>query len=201
MRITMEPKIRTWQSLQPIWLTWNSPIIHLINSHSQNDSNLLPSTLRVAVLSPLSLYVAPMRLLRQLWEVIGLPFFILGAGHQTEPRFLPVWWVVLTWLVPGPHWVLLGSWGPHPSMLGGLVPYGSISLLAPGEVTSPCVPGIVPWQQRRCNHCLCILEKSPRKVLGFMYRGTRHWGLLPGKSVYSCQYWLSRFQNLQRLSP
>ena len=46
--------------------------------------------LRDVVSSPVSSTRTTVRLLGQLWEVIRLPFCLLGAGHQIEPGFLPV---------------------------------------------------------------------------------------------------------------
>ena len=87
----------------------------------------------------------PVKLLGQLWQVIRLSFCLLGAGHQIEPRFLPVQRAAVPWLVPEAHQVLFCSWGLCPGTMGVLAPYVSIGLLVPGEVTSPYILGLVPW--------------------------------------------------------
>ena len=187
MRIPAEPWIGTQQSLQPVWLSQNSPIIHLIHSHSY-ISNPLPSTLELWF--------------HLLWDYLGnsrrwsvSPSASSGQATN-EPRFLPVWWPALPWLVPGPHRVLLCSQGPLPDTLGGLVPCGSVDMLTPGKVTSPCIPwgihGGIPQQQGRWNHNLQILDEPPRNVAGLTGRQKSE-AFLPGSSAYSCWYWLSIF--------
>lgn len=168
MRIAMELWMETQHSLRPVWWSRNSPVVRLIHSHSHNISQPPPIALelRFPLLAPL------MR------TPVKIPGLTLG---DDQAPLLPLrgrppnWTRVLTSLTGGaPHWVELCSQCPCPDTTGGLVFYGSISLLVPGEVTSPCVPKVAAQWQRKWNHHLRIPDEPPRNVPGLMYREMGH---------------------------
>ena len=177
IRITMELQIRTPHSL---WHLVKSKLSHC-PSHSLTFTQCLqPSTqhFRVEVLSPetqatLGGDQAPLLPLR---------------GRLTKPNLGPYqsdrwhslgWFLGLTRFCCAPGVLTLAC-------RGGLVPYRSISPLAPGKVSSPSVPKVVLRCQGRWNHCLWIPDEPPRNVAGFSYREMGHWGFSLGRNIYSC---------------
>ena len=157
MRIAMEPWIRTLHSLQPLIKSELSCCL----SHYLTFTQQLQTAAQ-----HLRVMFSSVRLLGQLWEVIRLPFCLLGADLPNPTQVLTSLmggtYLAGSWALPGSA-VLPGSLPQHPRRAS---PQRSIGLLVLSKAISPGIPGVPPQWQGRWNYHLWILDKPPRNVAG-----------------------------------